>query len=63
MQGLTSKGNHFKFIMLPLGLILLITLDISDTINDLLQVNLATKPEFSDVKSAYVRAIFSFASF
>lgn len=49
MQGLTSKGNHFKFIMLPLAIILLITLDISDLVNELLQINLETKPEFSDV--------------
>lgn len=52
MQGLTSKGNHFKFIMLPLVLILLITLDISDMVNEILQINLETKPEYANVRLA-----------
>lgn len=49
MQSLTSKGGHFKFIMLPLAIILLITLDISDMVNEILQINLETKPEYTDV--------------
>jgi hypothetical protein len=62
MQGLTSKGNHFKFIMLPLVIILLITLDISDMINELLQINLETKPEFTDVSTFDSRVTCSSAS-
>lgn len=62
MQGLTSKGNHFKFIMLPLVVILLVTLDISDMVNELLQINLETKPEYSDVGKTYLRAMCSSVS-
>lgn len=51
MQSLSSKGNHTKFIMLPVVIILLITLDISDTINDMLQITLETKSEYTDVSS------------
>lgn len=49
MQGLTKKSGHLKFILLPIVIILLITLDISDMVNELLQITLETKPEFSDV--------------
>jgi hypothetical protein len=49
MQGLTKKSGHIKFILLPIAIILLITLDISDTVNEMLQITLETKPEFTDV--------------
>jgi hypothetical protein len=63
MQSLTSKGNHFKFIMLPLAIILLITLDISDMVNEILQINLETKPEFADVDCFNGRETSSSASY
>jgi hypothetical protein len=49
MQGLTKKSGHIKFILLPIAIILLITLDISDMVNSLLQITLETKPEYTDV--------------
>lgn len=58
MQSLTSKGNHFKFIMLPLAIILLITLDMSEMVNELLQINLETKPEYTDVGAAHQGNLF-----
>ena len=49
MQSLRSKSNHIKFIMLPLVITLLVTLDISESINELLGITLETKGEFEDV--------------
>ena len=49
MQSLTKKGNHLKFILLPIAIILLITLDLSEMINNMLQITLETKPEFENV--------------
>lgn len=51
MQGLTKKTNHIKFILLPIVIILLITLDISDLVNGMLQITLETKPEYTEVIS------------
>lgn len=49
MTSLVQKGKHFKFIMLPLFLILIVCLDMSDFINEILQITLETKPEYEDV--------------
>lgn len=48
MQSLTSKGGHLKFILLPLAITLIVSLDMSDFINELLQITLETKPEYED---------------
>ena len=50
MQSLVAKSGHFKFIMMPLGIVLLVTLDMSEFINEILQINLKTKDEFEDVQ-------------
>ncbi len=49
MQSLTSKSTHIKFIMLPLAITLLVTLDMSEMVNELLQIKLETKPNIEDV--------------
>ena len=51
MMSLSSKSNHIKFIMLPLAITLIVTLDISDMVNDLLKIKLETKPEYENVRS------------
>ena len=48
MQSLTNKGGHLKFILLPLAITLIVSLDMSDTINELLQITLETKPEYEN---------------
>lgn len=49
MQSLVSKSNHIKFIMLPLAIVLLVTLDMSEFINEILQITLKTKDDYEDV--------------
>lgn len=43
MQRLTDKKGHLKYILLPLVVTLLVTLDISDDLNNMMEMNLDSK--------------------
>lgn len=49
MQSLRSKGKHSFMIFAPLAIVLLVCLDVSEDVNQLLQINLETKSEVEDV--------------
>ena len=49
MQSLRNKGKHTIWIFIPLAITLLVTLDVSEGVNELLQINLETKDDVEDV--------------
>jgi magnesium-transporting ATPase (P-type) len=46
MQALTDKKGHLKYILAPLVVSFLITLDVSDDLNSFMQINLDSKYEY-----------------
>jgi hypothetical protein len=42
MESLTNKPGHMKFILAPLAIIFILTLDCSDDLNAMFQINLTS---------------------